>query len=320
MLIGTLLDSTFDELGGRVQHLRRLVDRNVKTWSAFNPSIAVDDKGNYCVGIRSSNYVILGHGELFVTTGGPIRNQVWFAELNDDLKIEDDKLRKLDFSAAAIDVKGEVVRGVEDPKLMWRDGWVFMGVFLERNVPVARNCVCYMDKSVTSVERVDILPGIETKKPEKNWMTCAKKPKNFDYIYDGNAVVIGDRVIHRLRDNKHLNKLRGNGQLLEYANGTYIGLMHSLEINRHTKFSPTTFGMLEYVHKTYSHYFVRFDEDGWIIEISKPFCFEAPGIEFANGIVERGDEYVISYGREDVSAHLGIIDKKIVSRLMKSVD
>ena len=52
----------------------------------------------------------------------------------------------------------------------------------------------------------------------------------------------------------------------------------------------------------------------------EPFAFEAPGIEFANGIVERGDEYVISYGREDVSAHLGIIDKKIVSRLMKSVD
>lgn len=314
------MDSTLEELGGRVQYLRRLVDRNKKTWSAFNPSIAVDDKGNYCVAIRSSNYVILGHGELFVTTGGPIRNQVWFAELNDDLKIEDDTLRKVDFSAAAIDVKGEVVRGVEDPKLMWRDGWVFMGVFLERNVPVARNCICYMDKSATSVELVDILPGIETKKPEKNWMTCATKPKKFDYVYDGNGIVVGNRVIHRLRDNKHLNKLRGNGQLLEYKNGTYIGLMHSLEISRYNKLSPVTFGMLEHVHKKYSHYFVRFDENGWIIEISKPFCFEAPGIEFANGIVERGDEYVISYGRDDVSSHLGIISTKTVGRLMKVVD
>ena len=104
-MIGTLLDSTFDELGGRVQHLRRLVTRNVKTWSAFNPSIAVDNSGNYCVTIRSSNYTILDHGELSVTTGGPIRNQVWFAELNDDLKIEDDRLRKVDFSAAVIDVE-----------------------------------------------------------------------------------------------------------------------------------------------------------------------------------------------------------------------
>jgi hypothetical protein len=78
--------------------------------------------------------------------------------------------------------------------------------------------------------------------------------------------------------------------------------------------------MLNHVLKRYSHYFVRFDEDGWIIEISKPFCFQGPGIEFANGIVERGDEYVISYGKEDISSHLGVISKKVVGQLMESVD
>jgi hypothetical protein len=314
------LDSTFEELDGRIQYLRRLVDRNSKVWSAFNPSIAVDDKGNYSVAIRSSNYVILEHGELRVTTNGPIRNQVWFADLDDELKIKEDTLRKLDFSAAAIDKDIKVVRGVEDPKLMWRDGWVFMGVFLERDVPVARNCVCYVDKQAMNVTNVELIPGIETRRPEKNWMTCAVQPTKFDYVYDGNGVVMGDRVIHRLRDNPLLNKLRGNGQLLKYSNGTYIGLMHSLEINRYTKFSPTTFGMLEYVHKTYSHYCVRFDEDGWITEISDPFCFISPGIEFANGLVERGDDYVISFGKDDVSSHLAIISKKRVSQLMKPVD
>jgi hypothetical protein len=314
------LDSTFEELGGRNQYLRRLVDRESKLWSAFNPSIAVDNKGNYSVAIRSSNYVILEHGELSVTTGDKITNHVWFADLDDELKIKEESLRKLNFSAAAIDKDIKVVRGVEDPKLMWRGGWVFMGVFLERDVPVARNCVCYVDKNAMNVTKVELIPGIETRRPEKNWMTCAKQPTNFDYVYDGNGVVIGDRVIHRLRDNKLLNKLRGNGQLLEYNNGTYLGLMHSLEITKQTKFSQTRFAMLNHVLKRYSHYFVRFDEDGWIIEISKPFCFQGPGIEFANGIVERGDEYVISYGKEDISSHLGVISKKVVGQLMESVD
>jgi len=310
----------FSDLGGRTHPLRRLVDKDDKNWSALNPSIAVDDKGKYCVVIRSSNYIISGHGELLVTTGGVIKNRVWFAELTDDsgsLHIDDSTLRRIKFSAAAIDVK--VARGVEDPKLMFRDGWMFMAVALERDIPVARNCVCYMDKEATIVNKIDILPGIETRKPEKNWMTCAKQPANFDYIYDGNGVVIGDRVVHRLRNNAHLNRLRGNGQLLEYKNGTYIGMMHSLKVSQHTRLSHLTGGVIEYVHRRYMHHFVRFDENGWIIEISAGFYFEGTGIEFANGIVERGDEYVIAFGKDDVSSHLAYIKKAVVERLLRKV-
>lgn len=305
----------FAELGGKVTYLRRLADKNDKNWSAFNPSIGISDKGKLAVTMRSSNYVILEHGELFVVTGSTIKNRVLFAELSDDLQLGD--IRRIDFSAAGMVIE----RGVEDAKLMWRDGgWMFMGVMLEKHTPVARNCICYLDKSAKKVTKIEILPGVESKTPEKNWMTPYVPAKNFDYVYDGTGVVVGDRVIRKLGDSKSLNKLRGNGLLLEYENGTYLGIMHKLSIKRWQQFSQRTMGMIEHVIKDYDHFFVRFDENGWGIEISRPFKFISDGIEFANGIIPHNDNYVISFGREDAYSCLATISKKNVRRLLKPVD
>jgi len=307
--------STFKELGGTTKQIRRLVDKDIKIWSAFNPSIGVSDDGRLAMAIRSSNYVILEHGELSVTTGGPILNQVWFTELDD--KFEFKNLRKLDFSAAGI----EVTRGVEDPKLLWRDGkWLITGVFLERNTPVARNCVCYPDKKMTKIDKIEIIPGIDAGRPEKNWMTAYVKPEKFDYIYNANAVVIGDKVVHSLRDNSKLNGLRGNAHLVPYDNGTYLGLMHQLKIKRFDKVSQSTFGVMHYVHKFYTHVVIRFDENGRAVEMTDHFKFDGDGIEFAAGFIEYGDDYIISYGKDDITSHLATIPQKKVRQLLKSID
>lgn len=307
--------STFKDLGGEIKYLRRLVDKDDKTWSAFNASIGVSGSGSYAVAIRSSNYVILPHGELSVTSGGPIKNRVWFAELDDNLELQN--LRQIDFSRCGMDMP----RGVEDPKLLWRDGkWMFTGVAMERNIPVARNCVCYLDKKAEYVTKIEVLPGCETKRAEKNWMTAYKKPKNFDYIYDGNGTVVGNQIIHRLRDNEHLSALRGNAHLIEFKDGSYLGIMHNLSIKRSTRFSNVTFGMQETAIKDYNHFFVQFDNHGWATHVSKPFQFMSEGIEFAAGIVEKGDDYIISFGREDISCHLAIIKKETVHKMLQPVD
>lgn len=305
----------FEKIGGDIKYLRRLVNKEDKTWSAFNASIGVSDSGSYAVAIRSSNYVILPHGELHVTVGGPIKNQVWFAELNDDLELQN--LRQIDFSRCG----AKFPRGVEDPKLLWRDGkWLFTGVAMEKDIPVARNCVCYLDDKAEYVTKVDVLPGYEAKRPEKNWMTAYKKPKNFDYIYDGNGIVKGDQIIHRLRDNKKLSSLRGNAHLIELEDHSYLGIMHTLKITKSTAFSQTRFAPVEVVLKDYDHYFVKFDKNGWATHVSTSFKFVSEGIEFAAGIVEKGDDYVISFGREDVSSHLGIINKETVHKMLEPID
>lgn len=306
--------STFDTIGGEVRYLRRLVIKEDKTWSAFNPSIGYSPVHGYAVAFRSSNYVILPHGELHVTHGGPIKNQVWFSELGDNFELLD--LRQIDFSDSGF----EFQRGVEDPKLMWRDGrWAFSAVAMERNIPVARQCECYMNDDATSVNSIALYDGVEPKRPEKNWMTAGNKPKNFDYVYDGSGVVKNGQVIHRLHSNEKLSALRGNTMLHELGDGTYLAVMHRLMITKKMTFVMTEFGMREAVHKNYHHFFVRIDEDGQIIEMSDSFHFVSEGIEFAAGIVEKDGNYVISFGKDDVSSHLGIISTSKVKRLLKKI-
>jgi hypothetical protein len=115
-----------------------------------------------------------------------------------------------------------------------------------------------------------------------------------------------------------LSKLRGNASLLEQTDGTYLGIMHKLDIRRASMFSQTTFGHTEYVEKFYSHVLVRFDENGWAVEMGEYFNFDFNGIEFVNGFIERGDDFILSFGREDVSSHVGVIRKsKLLSGLKK---
>lgn len=305
--------STFEEFGGRIQYLRRLADKNDKAWSAFNPSIAHSPERGYAVAIRSSNYVILEHGELSVTKAGPIRNRVWFAELDDELKLQN--LRQVDFSESG----HETSRGAEDPKLMWRGGrWMFTAVAMERNIPRARYCECYMDDDATKVTDIVMYDGIDTNRPEKNWMTCANKPAKFDYIYDGTGIVKDGRVVHWLNNASELSGLRGNTHLLEQADGTYLGVMHRMHGRASKMYSPTRFATVDAYHKNYFHYLVRFDADGRAIEVSDKFQFMGDGIEFASGIVERGDEFVISFGRDDASSHLAIIKARdLLKKLQK---
>jgi hypothetical protein len=307
---------TFEDLGGEIKYLRRLADKDDKKWSAFNASIGVSDSGSYAVAIRSSNYVILPHGELSVTTSGPIKNRVWFAELNDSLELEN--LRQIDFSRCGMDIS----RGVEDPKLLWRNGkWLFTGVAMEKHVPVARNCICYLDSKAEYVTKIEIIPGYETRRPEKNWMTAYKQPKKFDYIYDGNGIVKDGMVLHRLADDKRFSALRGNAHLVEMADGTYLGIMHTLRVtNRGRKYLQERHIYVEDIHKDYKHCFVRFSKEGWALEVSDEFRFVSEGIEFAAGIVRKGDDYVISFGKDDLSSHLAIIKQESVHKMLAPID
>jgi len=313
-LKGSLVASTFEKLGGKVYNLRRLIDPEDKTWSAFNPSIGISDTGQMLIVFRSSNYVILEHGELHVTAGGTIRNRVWIAEIDDNYKLHD--LREVDFSKCG----RKFPRGIEDPKLLWRDGkWIFTGVAMETDIPKARNCICYLDKSATHVTKVEVLPGYETRRPEKNWMTAYNKPKKFDYVYDGNGIVRGKEIIHRANDNSDLSALRGNAHLWELGDETYLGMMHILSVSKRQKYIASRFTSVEDVQKSYYHVFVRVDENGWIIEKSEEFYFISHTIEFVAGIIGKDDRYLISFGKDDASSHLGVIDKDVVHKMLKSV-
>ena len=82
---------------------------------------------------------------------------------------------------------------------------------------------------------------------------------------------------------------------------------------------PLSLGYLAVVHEVtwepqrhYWHRFVYFSP--WLapINISRRFYFNEPGIEFAAGLVEHEDDFVVSFGFRDQQAMLARIPKDAV--------
>ena len=303
-------------LGAEIVNLKRFAVEGDKIWSCFNPSIGYSPKKGYAIAFRSSNYVILPHGELHVEGGGKIRNRIYFAELGDKFELKN--FRQITVPENVIPAP----RGIEDPRLFWRGTrWYFAGVMMESHTPVARLCICKLNAKATEVETVEIYDGMKPNQPEKNWLVPDLKPNsNFDFVYGPTAIVKGDKIIYTMSDNDDITALRGNSHLIEQEDGSYIALMHKLWIKRSKGYSQKHFGMVDWVNKNYGHYFVRFDRFGSIVEMSGAFQFIAPGIEFVGGMVEKDGNFVISFGREDVSSHLAIFPKSSAIRMLRPLE
>lgn len=303
-------------LGAEIINLKRFAEPNTKEWSCFNASIGYSPKKGYAIAFRSSNYVILPHGELHVEGGGKIRNRIYFSDLDDDFSLK---------NFHRVEVPEDVIpasRGIEDPRLFWRGrNWHFAGVMMESHTPVARLCVCKLDAKAKEVQTVEIYDGMKPNQPEKNWLVPDLKPNpNFDFVYGPTAIVKGDKIIYTMSDNHEIAALRGNSHMVEQEDGSYIAVMHKLWIKKARGYSQKHFSMVDWVNKNYGHYFVRFNRQGAIVEISEAFQFIAPGIEFVGGMVEKDGNFVISFGREDVSSHLAIIPKATAIKMMKPLE
>lgn len=310
--------SQIRRLDVEIKNLKRFAypEARTKNWSCFNPSIGFSSKKGYAMSFRSSNYVILETGELHVAEGGKIKNKLFFAETNESLELMN--FREIPMPNGILPMP----RGLEDAKLFWRDGaWHFTAVVMEQHTPVARLAVCKLDSQASKIVDVDIHDGVDPYKPEKSWMVPDQKPnEHFDFIYGPNAIVKGNKVIHTTTNNPQIMGLRGNTNLLEQPDGTYIAVMHKLWTQKSQHFVAPRFGNVQGLQKFYGHYFVRFDRFGSLIEMSKPFCFLHKGVEYAAGIVDFGDTFAVSYGHEDVSSHVALIPKSFALSVLEPVD
>jgi hypothetical protein len=298
------------------KELARYVDPKDTHWSATNPSIGHSPKKGYAVAIRSSNYYIAPNGSYTVShASGLIKNKVYFAELDKDFELKN--LRQIDFSKLNI----KLDRGMEDPKLFWRDNaWHFTCVMMEKELcEVARMAICRLDAKAEKVVHMEKFPGIEVKRPEKNWMLPPDNNPNFDFIYGPNATVKNGVLTTLMSDNSNLHALRGNTNLISIKDSTYLGVMHRT-IGRHTTVQENnSFGTVNAYIRNYTHCFVRFDEKGKIIGISDHFQFRKSGVEFASGLVEHKGNFIISFGVQDIAAFLMTISKEKVLDSLEAV-
>lgn len=307
---------TIAKLGGTVRQVRRLINPEDKTWSAFNPSIAYSPKEGYAMTIRSSNYFIyLDTGYLEVTNQGEIRNQVWFSELDSELNLKN--LQKVEFAESGYSLE----RGIEDAKLFWRDGsWYFTGIMMEKShTPVARVVLYKYDSKKNLATLVKKYDGPEYAKPEKNWMAPYEPNPNFEYIYGPTAIIKDDMLINRFNSDRRLSGLRGTTNLYDLGDKTYLAVLHRLYIKNVTYQSIRTFAVQAGKQKFYTHQFARYNQLGEIISLSPEFQFETNGIEFAAGLVEKDGSFIISYGVNDLSSHLAEIPKTKVLALLEEL-
>ncbi len=300
---------------GTVHNIKRFAYPDDKTWSLFNPSIGSSPQG-YAMTFRSSNYVIMpDSGELYVQTSGPITNKMFFTETNENMELLD--LREISFKDSGLFVR----RGVEDAKLFWRhDKWYFSGVVLEQHTPIARMAIFTLDPKKNTAKIDHIYKGQNPKKPEKNWMIPNELNPNFDFIHGPTSIGKGTQIIFSASNDLRIAPLRGNTNLLSLNDGTYLAVVHILYTRKTRTYDQRMRGMRDGLYKDYNHLFARYNERGQLIELGEEFKFIEPGIEFAAGMVEMGDDLVITFGKDDVSSHYARIPKWKAIKMLSRVD
>jgi hypothetical protein len=311
----------FSSFGGSVKKVRRLVDPEVQTWSATNPSIGYSKEGGLVMTIRSSNYVVESNtAEYVITTGDKIKNKVYFCELNSDLEIEN--LREIKFdSIPLVDEDLKVVRGAEDAKVFWRNGsWHFTAVMKEPyGIPIPRMTKFIIKNDVAHFLDLNGFVNEDNKKAEKNWMTPYEENPNFDYVYGPNQIV-KDRELITVRDlNDEIKNFRGGSNLWELGDSTYLAIGHKTYIKKIEYFSSRRFGVVGAELRNYEHRFARYDYYGKLIQLSEPFQFISGGIEFAAGLVVLDNQVVVSFGKNDVASYLASINLDKVMEMLRDV-
>lgn len=301
---------TFAGLGGKVWPIGRYVSEN-RNWSACNPSIAYSPKLGYAMTVRSSNYILHPTtGVLSVLEGSEVLSKVWFCELDNDLNPKN--MREVVFSPDG----PRIHRGVEDPKLFWRDdSWYFTGVMLERDhTPEARMALYKYDQETNTAIFVRKWGSPDASKPEKNWMLPYEPNPNFDFIYGPYSVVKDDLVISRLDGVPAAGGLRGNTNLWLLEDGTYLAVVHNL-FDRYTKSEEKLYTQ----NRAYIHRFATYSQTGELVGLSPEFVFKSLGVEFAAGLVVKDEQLIVSWGERDATSYLASISLQLVLESIKPV-
>jgi hypothetical protein len=305
---------TIKELGGTVVDLLRHSNPKDPNWSATNASIGHNGKALYAATFRSSNYYIDQMGKYIPNFGDKFLSKVFFSEFDRDWKLK--KLREVDFDGLEISFG----RGVEDAKLFYRDGWHFTGVVLDKHhTPAARMAIFKYDPRKNKVVSYEKIAGRDANVPEKNWMMPSTPNDHYDWVYGPNQVVIGNTVQTWLTDSEDISNLRGGSNLADLGDETSLAVMHRTYFDMTSPYISTTFATVQSQLRDYVHYFVRFDKHGYAMQISPGFRFHQAGVEYAAGLVFKGPQAIVSFGRNDVSSHLAFIDKDQVLKSLKTI-
>ncbi len=155
---------------------------------------------------------------------------------------------------------------------------------------------------------------------EKNWTVPVMPTDGFEYIVDPSRVarrVNGLTEVVLLNPDRDAETLHGGTQALPVTiDGkphwwSILHVQHFLDTDDESwKFYALPNGREgSYYSLMYLNHVGIFDEEGRLVKVGRPFYFDAPTTEFACGMIERGNDAIISYGFRDRESRIAQVNK-----------
>lgn len=315
------------ENGGSI-HPLLIPSSDLKGPSLTNPSV-YNDNGKILVNLRNINYTLY-HSEKkkFEHPWGPLvyihpendmhlRTNNIMCELDEDM--QNKSYHRIDTSKFPDKELWEFV-GLEDCRIVRWDGKLYVtGVRRDLDsIGTGRMELSELEISENSVKEINQYriptPGANDSYCEKNWMPIVDMPYHFVKWTNGTEVVKYDIktgtteqvVLTNWKDIGCID-LRGGSQIIPFENGQRFCLNHETFLFK----SPA--GRKD---GTYRHRFIVWDEDWNIVKVSKRFSFLNAEIEFAVGMTEYKNDYLITFGFQDNASYLVRASKDFVKEFI----
>lgn len=273
----------------------------------FNPAIAWHN-GDLKIAIRSCNFAVERNGKWSLRDGSAYsKTDVLYGDLDPDclgvnnlvkLKLSDDTPTRTK------------VAGLEDVRLFSRkDGMHAIGFESDRLTRSLHNGSAAMAEYLIVGDELKYLRTLEkpdAKMVEKNWCPPDIESRQFEFTYSPTQVWNAGVVIGE----EYKGNIHGGSILLEQEDGTYLSLVHDK-----TSINPYSKAYDKYLYRTY---LARHSKEGLITQLSKPFRFGTlENIEFASGMVEHEDSFIISLGIRDCKYAIARIPKKTLTNMLE---
>ncbi len=264
----------------------------------FNPSIAWHNE-DLKIAIRSCNFAINQQGHYYFRDGSIYsKTDVIYGDLNPDtLQVRNlEKLKLVDAPMRTL------VSGLEDVRIFSRkDGMHAIGFESDRLTRSLHNGSAKLAEYL--IDKGDLKHIRTLEKPhkeivEKNWSPTDKPSKYFDFTYSDSQIWKDGKII----GNPTKTQIHGGSQLLKQKDGAYLSIVHDKTADRMIR---------SYDRYTYNHYLAKHGKDGIVTKLSKPFRFGTnEKIEFAGGMVEYNEDFIISFGIRDCKYGITRVNKE----------
>lgn len=296
-----------------------------------NPSI-YNDNGKILVNLRNINYTLY-HSEKkkFEHQWGPLvyihpendmhlRTWNYVCEMDDDMRIK--RYNRVDTSRFPDKELWDFV-GLEDCRIVrWNDKLYMTGVRRDLDTKgtgrMELSEVIITDNAVKEVNQHRIpIPGHKGDDGsycEKNWMPITDMPFHYVKWTNGTEVVrynletnTTDQVVLTNWKDIGCSDLRGGSQVIPFENEYHMCLVHETDL---------FWSHAGRKDATYRHRFVIWDKDWNIVKVSKLFSFLEGEIEFAVGMCEYKNDYLMTFGFQDNAAYLLRVSKDFVKKFI----